>query len=121
MHAPQSFRSSRQLPAPLPPPDDSAERLVFRIWIARFAQWTPSRWNDVPPRAIALEPVSGEFFSEEDARLIVEGFNSQMLSDGRRLWAVALAVWLRLDGDPQPGDAVQGYVFECPAASFPDG
>lgn len=120
MHSPHSFRATPRS-GELSFDGEFAERQVFRIWIARVADWNPVRWNDVPPRAIALEPVSGEFFSEEDARLIVEGFNSQMLSDGRRLWAVALAVWLRLDGDPQPGDAVQGYVFECPAASFPDG
>ncbi len=28
----------------------------YRIWVAAFDDWQPGRWQDVPPRAVALEP-----------------------------------------------------------------
>ena len=85
---------------------------AFRLWIARYDHWRPERWNDAPPQATALELIEDSSFSEEEARLFLEGFNSQMLVDGRPLWAVAVPVVLRYDGDPQPGEPISGHVFE---------
>ncbi len=85
---------------------------AFRLWIARYDDWRPERWNDAPPLATALELIEDSSFSEEEARLFLEGFNSQMLVSDRPLWAVAVPVVLRYDGDPQPGEPIRGHVFE---------
>jgi hypothetical protein len=96
---------------------------AFRLWIARYDNWRPERWNDAPPQATALELIEDSSFSEEEARLFLEGFNSQMLAADRPLWAVAVPVVLRYDGDPRPGELIHGHVFdvgESPAASEDD-
>lgn len=85
---------------------------AFRLWIARYENWRPQRWNDAPPQATALELIEDSSFSEEEARLFLEGFNSQMLASDRPLWAVAVPVVLRYDGDPQPGEPIRGHVFD---------
>lgn len=81
---------------------------VFRLWITGYSQWRPTSWADTPPLATALEPVSQTTYSAEDAQLFLEGFNSQMLSDERELWVVAVPVTLRFEGDVRAGDEIRG-------------
>jgi hypothetical protein len=83
----------------------------FRIWIASFQDWQPSAWQDVPPRAVALEPAAGEALSAAEAQAFLEGFNGRMLAEHKRLWAVAVPVVIRFDGDAQPGESVTGHRF----------
>jgi hypothetical protein len=84
---------------------------MFRLWIATYSDWRPTRWNESPPQATALELVEDAVFSADEAALFLEGFNSSMLSHGQRIWAVAIPVTVRYDGDVQPGVTVRGFVF----------
>jgi hypothetical protein len=86
---------------------------LYRIWIAGYDDWQPTDWHDVPPRAIALEPAEASALSAAQARSFLEGFNTQMLRNQvlhqtRRLWAVAVPVVLRYDGDTHSGETVVG-------------
>ena len=71
----------------------------YRIWIVRCTQWKPRRWHDMPPAAIAEERAGQGFFSAEETADFVEGFNLSMLATSGRLWAVAVQVALRYEGD----------------------
>lgn len=84
---------------------------MFRLWIATYTDWRPTRWNETPPQATALELVEDAVFSADEAALFLEGFNSSMLPYGQRIWAVAIPVTVRYDGDPQAGAIVRGFVF----------
>lgn len=90
--------------------EDASSRL-FRLWITSYADWQPRRWNEAPPVALAIEPADSETHSALEAQCFLEGFNSQMLACDRGLWAVAIPVELRYEGDPQPGDRVRGFTF----------
>lgn len=80
----------------------------FRLWISGYGDWQPKSWSDTPPLSTALEPVSESTYSAADAQLFLQGFNSQMLRDQRRLWVVAVPVTLRFEGDLRPGDEIRG-------------
>jgi hypothetical protein len=88
----------------------SGERL-FRVWIATYADWRPGRWSDLPPRATALEPVEDAAYSADEAALFLEGFNSAMLESERPIWAVAVPIVIRFEGDAAAGACVRGYDF----------
>ncbi len=79
---------------------------LFRVWIARYDDWRPGRWDDVPPQARAVEPAVPECLTIDAAAQVIEGFNSGMLCDTGKRWAVAVAVNLRYEGDPAPGEIV---------------
>jgi hypothetical protein len=92
--------------------DSPAEGGLFRLWIATYADdWHPGRWNDTPPLATAVELVADTTYSAAEARLFVEGFNSQIRSSSKPLWVVAVPVALRYEGDASPGDRIAGYRF----------
>jgi hypothetical protein len=91
--------------------DSPPESGRFRLWIATYADWQPGRWNDAPPQATAVEPVADATYSAADARLFVEGFNTQILSTDKPLWVVAVPVTLRYEGDAVPGEAIVGFRF----------
>jgi hypothetical protein len=108
-----------------------AQLQCYRIWIAGYDDWQPTDWHDVPPRAIALEPAEAFVLSAAQAQSFLEGFNGEMLhkkiadgqiadgqiADGqvlnaaKRLWAVAVPVMVRYEGDPHPGETVAGHRF----------
>lgn len=90
---------------------DSPEDGLFRLWIATYADWHPGCWNDAPPQATAVELVADATYSAAEARLFLEGFNSQIVSTSKPLWVVAVPVTLRYEGDASPGDRVEGYRF----------
>jgi hypothetical protein len=76
-------------------------------------------WSDRPPLATAIEPLSEATYDAENAQLFLQGFNSQMLLSERGLWAVAVPVTLRFEGDLQPGDKICPSQCEgASAASF---
>jgi hypothetical protein len=79
---------------------------VYRVWVTHYRDWHPASWLDVPPVAVAIEPVSDATFSAEDAELFLQGFNSQLLQDTRGLWAVAVPITLRFEGDLHPGEEI---------------
>ena len=93
----------------------------FRLWIASCADWRPSSWNDVPPRATAIEIVEDALYSATEAALFLRGFNGCMLADDQSIWAVAVPVAIRYDGDASPGMAVKGHAFASSSPAQDDG
>jgi hypothetical protein len=85
---------------------------MFRLWIATYDNWTPARWNNAPPMAVALEPVEDALYSASEAAMFLEGFNESMLECDKPIWAIAIPVTLRLEGDAHCGMHVRGHVFE---------
>ncbi len=47
----------------------------------------------------------------DDDIAFVEGFNRAMLAEPRQIWAVAVPVTVRFDGDAQPGLPIHGHAF----------
>jgi hypothetical protein len=84
------------------------------VWIAQYQNWLPDRWDAVPPRFRVLEPAVAGCLSQEAAAHWLQGFNADMLAIGKNLWAVAVAVQLRYEGDLAPGQIVgeRGLVEE---------
>lgn len=81
-------------------------RLLFRIWVVRYEQWRPAAWNELPPRAVAVEAAEADPLSAGEAARFLEGFNGTMLSRRSRLWAIAVPVTVRYDGDLRVGQIV---------------
>lgn len=79
----------------------------FRVWIARYDNWFPADSRAMPPRAVALEPAEEEPMSVEEAEVYVRAFNREALARSCQLWAVALRVAVRYEGDPQPGQVLE--------------
>src|SRR5436305_8033943 len=84
-------------------------RPLFRVWIVRYERWRPAAWDELPPRATAVEPADGAAMSAREAVRFLEGFNRTMLArvenaagesdDSLSVWAVAIPVSIRYDGD----------------------
>lgn len=91
----------------------------FRVWIATYDDWLPVAWNQVPPVAMACEPVESGLYTEAEAALFVEGFNRSMLAEPRQIWAVAVPITIRYDGDAQPGLPIHGHIFPAEEATAP--
>ena len=81
-------------------------RLLFRIWVVRYDAWRPAAWNELPPRAVAVEAAEAAPLSAGEAARFLEGFNGTMLTRRGRLWAVAVPVTLRYDGDLRTGQTI---------------
>jgi hypothetical protein len=84
------------------------EPQLYRIWISRYQDWQPGDWHEVPPRAIAIEPAEAGPLTTEQARAFLEGFNRAMLRARGHLWAVAVPVAVRYEGDAQSDQVVTG-------------
>ena len=78
-----------------------------RVWIVRYGEAAPTGWHDVPPGAVAIEPAERHAMTASRAKRYVEAFNRAALARGRKVWAVALPVTIRYDGDPQPGELLR--------------
>jgi hypothetical protein len=93
----------------------------FRVWIVTFHDWQPLHWNESPPQATALEPADESLYTAEEAGVFVEGFNSCALGSGQSIWAVAVPVTIRYEGDASPGMPVEGHCFPLaqPATAVP--
>lgn len=87
-------------------PFDRATRRRFRVWIVRYEEWQPEDLHCVPPCAVALEPAEQGTMSGRQAALYAEAFNRAALAASRRLWAVALPVELRYEGEPRAGEVL---------------
>lgn len=78
----------------------------YRVWIVRYPRKAPKRYTQTPADAIAQEPAENDTMSARQAARYVAAFNRAALARHRRLWAVALPVAVRFEGEPQPGDAM---------------
>lgn len=81
---------------------------LVRIWVTKYENWHPENWSDVPPRASALMPIEGPCLTVEHAAMFVEGFNHEMLRGGNAMWAVAVPVVPRYEGDLATGESIVG-------------
>lgn len=78
----------------------------YRVWIARYQHKAPASYTQVPADAIACEPAEAETMSARQAVRYVEAFNRAALARRCRLWAVALPVEIRFEGEPCPGETI---------------
>jgi hypothetical protein len=89
--------------------DDSQ---LYRVWIVHCQNWRPSGWDEVPPQYRAVELAVTGCLTRDAAAHWREGYNGAMLGDpasffgAARLWAVAVAVQVRYEGDLLPGQVV---------------
>jgi hypothetical protein len=79
----------------------------FRVWIARCEHCQPGGDGQVPPAAVAVEPAEQGTMSADEAATYVEAFNRAALGRSGRLWAVALPVTVRYEGEPRPGEVIE--------------
>jgi len=79
----------------------------FRVWIAGYDRWQPAGFAEVPPGAVALEPAEEGTMSAAQATAYVEAFNRAALARQRKIWAVALPVVVRYEGDLRPGEKIE--------------
>ena len=78
-----------------------------RVWIVQYGEFVPCGWHDVPPGAIAIEPAEGHAMTPVQAWRYVEAFNRAALGGPRKVWAVALPVTIRYEGDARPGEPLR--------------
>lgn len=86
--------------------DGKRTSTLYRVWIARYEHWAPESCSQVPPSAIAQELAEEETMSACQATRYVEAFNRAALARHRKLWAIALPVTMRFEGEPHPGDTI---------------
>ena len=84
----------------------SGSRPRFRVWIAAYQDWQPRDCRDIPPQVVPLEPAEANLMTSRQARRYVEAFNRIALTCPRKIWAIALPVVVRWDGEPSPGTAL---------------
>ncbi len=87
-------------------------RAMFRIWVVRYARWRPGAWSDLPPRSLAVAPAESSPLPVEEALPFLEGFNRTMLTRRDRLWAVAVPITIRYQGDLRVGQRVSASVHK---------
>ena len=75
----------------------------YRVWIVRYEGLPPANWHDVPTGAVAVEPAEDGAMTRRQAHRYVEAFNRAAIGARRRVWAAAVPVTIRYNGDPQPG------------------
>jgi len=88
------------------PPCNTASAPRFRVWILRYEQWEPQSLRDRPPRAVAVEPAERGTMSARQASVYVEAYNRAALGARRRLWAMAVPVVVRYEGEPRAGEVL---------------
>jgi hypothetical protein len=74
-----------------------------RVWIVRYEGAPPSAWHDAPRGAVAIEPAEEQPMPARRAARYVEAFNRAVVRGTQRVWAVAVPVTIRYEGDPHPG------------------
>ncbi|MEN6450359.1 MAG: hypothetical protein ABFC96_07710 [Thermoguttaceae bacterium] len=77
-----------------------------RVWIVRYEGPRPNGWHASPPDAVAVEPAERRTMSVQQANRYVEAFNRGTAAGGRKVWAVALPVTVRYEGEPRPGEPI---------------
>jgi hypothetical protein len=76
----------------------------YRVWIVRYEGAPPTAWHVAPTNAVALEPAEPRAMTARRARRYVEAFNRAALDGTQRVWAVALPVTIRYEGDARSGE-----------------
>lgn len=100
----------------------SSERAgQYRVWIVRYRNWTPRSCRDVPSHGVVLEPAEADMMPACQAARYVEAFNRAALAQDRKIWAVAIQLTVRYDGEPQSGQLLSEAAVEFARASGEDG
>lgn len=81
-------------------------RGCYRVWIARIEDWEPHSWADLPPQASAIKPAEKRTLSARQAAHYVRAFNQVVLRGRPKVWAIAVPVATRYDGDLTPGQRI---------------
>jgi hypothetical protein len=89
----------------------------YRVWIAAYRNWTPRSCCDVPSHGVALEPAEMDTMSASQAARYVEAFNRAALAQDRKIWAVAILITVRYDGEPRRGQLLTKAAVEFAPAS----
>ncbi len=100
--------------------------LFFRVWIVHYDNWRPRAWDELPPRATAVEPADAAAMSAREAVRFLEGFNRTMLGQIRvdpdaRVWSVAVPVTILYEGDLHVGAIVargRTKLLDCNAREY---
>jgi hypothetical protein len=88
---------------------------LYRIWKVRCpSSWQPTAWDELPPTALALEPAEPGALSAEDARTYLAGFNQAVLTERKRLWALAVPIHVAYEGDLRAGDRLNRAELSLP-------
>jgi hypothetical protein len=77
----------------------------YRIWITAPAAWQPLHWHDRPSQARVVALATEGLFTAEQAAAYLEGFNTQLLHEPKRVWGIAVRVDVECHGDLRPGQA----------------
>lgn len=93
---------------------EGAEGGRFRVWLIRAGDWQPAHGLDLPPQGVAIEPACDGCLSPLEAATYVAGFNEARRQQALDVWAVAVPVRVRYDGDPTPGAIVQSQPLPLP-------
>lgn len=76
----------------------------YRVWLARYSAGQPKSHEDAPLDTVALEPAERGTFSARGANRYVRAFNRAILRQTDcKIWAVAVPVAVRYEGDAQAG------------------
>jgi hypothetical protein len=78
----------------------------YRVWIVRYEGPPPADWHNVPSGAVTVEPAEEGTMTRRQAHRYVAAFNRAAVGARRELWAAAVPVTIRYDGDLQPGEMV---------------
>jgi hypothetical protein len=90
---------------------------TYRLWIARFENWQPQSWSDVPPRVRPIEAAVEGCFNAAQAEAFIQGFNTQILHDEKEFWAVATNVTAQYQGDLEPAGWISASrLLHCTAS-----
>ena len=89
-------RSHRPRPRHKPPTQ-------YRVWLAACGASQPRHVRDWPAEAVALEPAEEGPFSLAQAVRYVEVFNRIAMARHLGVWAIALPVAVRYEGDLRVG------------------
>lgn len=81
-----------------------AGEIRCRVWIVQYEGAPPIAWHDIPVEAVAIEPAEGQAMTARRAARYVEAFNRAAVGGVQKVWAVALPVTVRYEGDAQPGE-----------------
>jgi hypothetical protein len=79
----------------------------YRVWIAAVSGWQPRKCLDVPPTAVAIEPAEEGTMSARRAAAYVRAFNRVHLGPHPKIWAIAVPVTIRYEGEPEPGERMK--------------
>jgi hypothetical protein len=86
----------------------------YRIWIARGGRPLLADHGQVPSGMVAVEPAEPGTMSPDEAATYVEAFNATALGHPGDLWAVAVAVEIRYEGEPRPGEPIEPAAIRWP-------